>query len=417
MKVQGLLAQNYRYVHQMNALSKVIGKSDTRLATGKKINTAADNPASMIRLSRFEAKVRGRHVAEKNIQDGLAFLEVRDNALSSLQNIAQSLRELAVRYENDSLSKDEKAVLEKQAGSLMKEMSDILKNTEFNGKKVFSDSDLKIQSGPNSKEQHTISGAKFGVIASIIEREEVNVYDTTYKIANIPNSTLTVKRKDGDNKQSFVIESNGKKLKGEFHFVNDRRATFTASWKGLSMRGTLELGVSGDMTNLEGRQSFFVHEIRVDEELFDLPEDNPFGFSFEFENKHGWRVDYVLQKTDETVAKEMGEVTKHIQFEDIAKLNPKDVLDTAFIDEKILDPLAKMRSDTGIEFNVLEERLSYNARIEAVEQEALSNLEDVDMAKELMQKVRNQLLLETNLAMFQQNLNSSRERVYQLLYS
>lgn len=417
MKVQGLLAQNYRYVHQMNALSKVIGKSDTRLATGKKINTAADNPASMIRLSRFEAKVRGRHVAEKNIQDGLAFLEVRDNALSSLQNIAQSLRELAVRYENDSLSKDEKAVLEKQAGSLMKEMSDILKNTEFNGKKVFSDSDLKIQSGPNSKEQHTISGAKFGVIASIIEREEVNVYDTTYKIANIPNSTLTVNRKDGDNKQSFVIESNGKKLKGEFHFVNDRRATFTASWKGLSMRGTLELGVSGDMTNLEGRQSFFVHEIRVDEELFDLPEDNPFGFSFEFENKHGWRVDYVLQKTDETVAKEMGEVTKHIQFEDIAKLNPKDVLDTAFIDEKILDPLAKMRSDTGIEFNVLEERLSYNARIETVEQEALSNLEDVDMAKELMQKVRNQLLLETNLAMFQQNLNSSRERVYQLLYS
>lgn len=183
------------------------------------------------------------------------------------------------------------------------------------------------------------------------------------------------------------------------------------------MRGTLELGVSGDMTNLEGRQSFFVHEIRVDEELFDLPEDNPFGFSFEFENKHGWRVDYVLQKTDETVAKEMGEVTKHIQFEDIAKLNPKDVLDTAFIDEKILDPLAKMRSDTGIEFNVLEERLSYNARIETVEQEALSNLEDVDMAKELMQKVRNQLLLETNLAMFQQNLNSSRERVYQLLYS
>ena len=114
---------------------------------------------------------------------------------------------------------------------------------------------------------------------------------------------------------------------------------------------------------------------------------------------------------------EIGEVTKQIRLEDISELDPKDVLNPSFIDENILDPLAKWRSETGIHLNVLEERLSHSGRMEGVERESLSLVEGVDMPRELMAKVCKQLLLETNLTLFQQNLGQTRERVYQLLYS
>lgn len=63
-------------------------------------------------------------------------------------------------------------MIEKEVTSLAEEMFGILKNTEFNGKKVFSSTDWNIQSGPDGKDRYAIPRFWFGTIATVTDRED-----------------------------------------------------------------------------------------------------------------------------------------------------------------------------------------------------------------------------------------------------
>lgn len=122
----------------------VLGKSHNRmttsmerLATGLRINSAADDAAGLQIADRMKANVVGMKAASRNVADGVSMLQTADGALEELNTIASRQKELATQAANGVNNKDDKAALSKEFDSLTKEAQRIVDTTEFGGQKLF----------------------------------------------------------------------------------------------------------------------------------------------------------------------------------------------------------------------------------------------------------------------------------------
>lgn len=125
---QGLFTQN-RY----NQTNSEINKTLNKLSSGYKINQAADDAAGLTISEKMRAQIRGLNQAGENIQDGLSLIDTADGALANmLDPNLQRLRELAVQASNDTLTDGDRQKVQQEVDQIIKGLSDIASNTEFN---------------------------------------------------------------------------------------------------------------------------------------------------------------------------------------------------------------------------------------------------------------------------------------------
>ncbi|WP_279146040.1 MULTISPECIES: flagellin N-terminal helical domain-containing protein [Clostridium] len=85
------------------------------------------------------------------------------------------------------------------------------------------------------------------------------------------------------------------------------------------------------------------------------------------------------------------------------------------LNDNLIKPLNKERSYIGIKTNELERKLDFGKDQKIINTSSLSKIEDADMAKELMEKSRNELLLNINYALLAHSLDNDRQNILQLL--
>ncbi len=85
-------------------VTAALNKSIERLSTGFKINSAADNPGSLLLANHLQSRHRGFAVAESNILQGQNLLKIADGAMMSIQDDLQRLRELALEASNGTVT-------------------------------------------------------------------------------------------------------------------------------------------------------------------------------------------------------------------------------------------------------------------------------------------------------------------------
>jgi len=105
----------------------------TRLSSGLRINTAADDPSGMAIATRLENQVQGFNQGTLNIQDANNAATVADGALQTETNILQRIRDLAVEASSDITSDSDKISLQDEISQLLLEINRISQNTNFNG--------------------------------------------------------------------------------------------------------------------------------------------------------------------------------------------------------------------------------------------------------------------------------------------
>ena len=125
-----------------------------RIASGMRINRAADDPSGLAISERMRAQIRGLRQASRNAQDAISMLNVADGALGETHAILHRLREIAVYSATGTLTETERKALQLAFDELVKAIDDIGGSTEFNtipllnGEK--SKDALIIQIGANS---------------------------------------------------------------------------------------------------------------------------------------------------------------------------------------------------------------------------------------------------------------------------
>ncbi len=111
-------------------------KSLEKLSSGLRINRAGDDAAGLAISEKMRGQIRGLDQAGRNAQDGISLIQTAEGALNETQSILQRMRELAVQSASDTNTSQDRGNLQKEMDQLTLEIDRIRNTTEFNTKKL-----------------------------------------------------------------------------------------------------------------------------------------------------------------------------------------------------------------------------------------------------------------------------------------
>lgn len=115
-----------------NSLAKS-SKALNNISTGKKINSAKDNPNKIGQNETLKINILSTQRAESNIQDTISMMQTYDGAMNEINSTLGRIRELTVQGSNGTLSDEDKKAAQGEADQLIEGLKDLVKNTAFNG--------------------------------------------------------------------------------------------------------------------------------------------------------------------------------------------------------------------------------------------------------------------------------------------
>ncbi len=153
-----LFSQNAMTVNQQNVANDV-----QQLSSGYRINTAANDPAGLQDATLMQAQVNGLNQGVMNANDAASMAQTASGALTSVVNMLQQMRTMAVEANNTTTSSADAANLNQEFQALSSEIGSIVSQTQFNGITLFGTgstfSAASFQVGANSGDIITINTA------------------------------------------------------------------------------------------------------------------------------------------------------------------------------------------------------------------------------------------------------------------
>lgn len=141
-----------RTIRQLDNTTHNLAATSERLASGQRINRAADDAAGLSIASSLNADARVLNQGIRNFNDGVSLLNIAEGALSSLSNIVTRQKELAAQAANGVYTLQQRRALDGEANALVNEYNRIIQSTSFNGVRLLdrSISTLSLQGGYGS---------------------------------------------------------------------------------------------------------------------------------------------------------------------------------------------------------------------------------------------------------------------------
>jgi flagellin len=118
---------------QLVGTSDKLSKSMERLSSGYRINRAADDAAGLAISEKLRAQIGGLQQAQRNSQDAVSLVQTAEGAMSEVHSMLQRVRDLAVQFQNGTLSTSDKAAITAEVTQLCNEIARIGSQTRFNG--------------------------------------------------------------------------------------------------------------------------------------------------------------------------------------------------------------------------------------------------------------------------------------------
>ena len=379
--------------HNMNALNAhrnmginntAAGKSMEKLSSGLRINRAGDDAAGLAISEKMRGQIRGLTQASRNSADGISMIQTAEGALNETTNILQRMRELAVQASNDTNTTSDREEIQKEINALTEEVDRIANNTEFNTQKLLNGSKSGEAGDLVRKEVAEKKGSfEIPLGAALANGDEINIDGKQIKIQNqgqakkeiedalngkytatVANDKITLVQVDGFDKKEMKASVKGAEVTVK---VNQEGVTFRAE--------ELSEGKVSVQVGANANQSMSIEIGDMRSEALKIVNDDGKGLS----------------------------------VEDAENAN-KAI--TAF--DAALNAVSSQRANLGAVQNRLEYTISNLDNTAENLTSAESTLRDVDMAKEMMEYSKNNILNQAAQAMISQ-ANQQPQNVLQLL--
>ena len=109
-----------------------MGKVLEKLSSGYRINRAADDAAGLAISEKMRGQIGGLAQAQRNAQDGISLVQTAEGSLTEVHSMLQRVRELAVQYQNGTLSTSDRSAINSEVGQLTQEIERIGTTAQFN---------------------------------------------------------------------------------------------------------------------------------------------------------------------------------------------------------------------------------------------------------------------------------------------
>lgn len=151
-------------------------KQTERLASGYRINRAADDAAGLSVSEKMRRQIRGLDQASANAQDGVSLVQSAEGALNEVHDMLQRMNELTVKAANGTYTTTQKQYIADEINQLISEIDRIATTTKFNDQSVLNGS------GANAKSFSFQVGNESGETMSVaISKMTATKLDTNLK--------------------------------------------------------------------------------------------------------------------------------------------------------------------------------------------------------------------------------------------
>lgn len=181
----------------MRNTRKMLDQSLERLASGYRINKAADDAAGLAISEKLRSKIRGLQQAQRNANDGISLIQTAEGGMNEVQNMLIRMRELGVQAASDTIGPKERVYLDIEYQALKDEIDRVAYATEFNGTQLLDGTggilEIQINTGGDN-----ILG---------VDRLEYNSFKADVKTNRLGVSELALDTKPGAQHSLTAIES------------------------------------------------------------------------------------------------------------------------------------------------------------------------------------------------------------------
>ena len=111
--------------------TRSIDKAFEQMASGSRINRAADDAAGLAISESFKAQIRSATQAKRNANDGISMVQTAEGGLAEIGNMIVRLRELGIQAASDTVGPDERSFINAEVEQLKEEMQRIAETTKW----------------------------------------------------------------------------------------------------------------------------------------------------------------------------------------------------------------------------------------------------------------------------------------------
>ena len=367
--------------------NKNVSKSLEKLSSGFRINRAADDASGLAISEKMKAQIKGLEQASANSQDGISLIQTAEGATQEIHNMLNRMTELATKSANGTVQdKVDREAISNEIKDLNKEISRIAESTDFNGIKLL-DGTMGTNAGAKITATDAVTAGSAGV----------TTVDFTGKTGkDLIGSSITI----GDETFTFVEKATTGAV-NEIVISASATAGEIATAVGTS---ALVTGATGVATAASGSVAFTTTDTDTLGTSIDIGVNGNLQLQVGDTNDD---FNHVSVSVDSLTAEGLG-----LQRVDVS--NQKDAGDSIKVIKDAINKVSTNRANLGSLQNRLEYTISNLDTTAENMTAANSRIRDTDMAKEMMNYTKQNILTQAAQSMLAQ-ANQAPQAILQLL--
>ncbi len=407
----------------LNKNQAALADSVTKLSSGLRINTAADDPSGLAIAEKLQAQVNGFDQAVSNVQDATNAATVADGALQTTTDILQRIRSLAVEASSDTNTQTDKANLQTEVTQLLQEVNSISQNTNFNGTSLLDGSHAGFQPQTAAFTTITTNGALAAASASITT-SGTNSGLLVASVGSIASFTTTTAGAQGvsgatgstvDGTIELQVINTGSSIAVQETFISSDFATNGSSVSStlLSSNSTSTLfdNVGITLGNFQTSDVGVTSYIKVSQNVPLISNTNGAAFSFQSGANEGATIQLGIAATN-AYSLRISNINLLLSTSTGASIGAEDAIGQI---DNALTTLLTERANLGAVTVRLQEDSS-NAAVAATNLQASeSNIRDLNVSAETTKYTADQILISVGTSVLLQSNNNAQsvEKLFQ----
>lgn len=375
---------------QLGVTTSAQAKSTEKLSSGYRINRAGDDAAGLTISEKMRSQIRGLDKASTNAQDGISLIQSAEGALNEAHSILQRMNELAVQGANDTNQNIDRGAINEELAALTDELDRIASTTQFNKQNLLDGSfkNKNLQVGANSGQNIAISIDAMNSDALGLSKEHITEGSTT------PSKIIYNGQSYAYNAASALSANVASAISGFKSALSGATVStqFGSKWNGTSTY----YEVDGSTDKFGTQTSAMVAYLSIGKEAISADLTNNV-------NK------YVTVSSTEATVGANGTVVYGARVDDY-----KTAGRTIEKVQEAINRVSDQRSALGALQNRLEHTIANLDTVSENTSAAESRIRDTDMAKEMVEYSKNNILSQAGQSMLAQ-ANQSTQGVLSLL--
>lgn len=414
-------------LNTLNKNSSALSKSLQKVSSGMKINGAADDASGYAISERMRVQIRGLDQANQNTQNGTSMMKVAEGAVSSTVDILKTLKEKVINAANDSNTDDDRATIQKELDQSIDQINDNA-NVTYNGKYLVDGSkNSKVTATTSSMTNQNLNLSTSGdsTFNTLTDRNgnSLNIQSSdTITMSYVKEGVTYTTSIGGTEKLSTLIGKAtdlkmgntssiiGKDASGDTVFTasGDSAITITAAGVGVANQiSGITFSVSDTKGNIKKSANALLDGFSESIRAQDNSEDNAITLQIGTKSNQAIKVGLTDMRAEALGLQAKDGTTINIGTKENAN-SAINVLDTAV--QKALD----QQTTIGAVQSRLEYTSSNLTTASENVQSSESTIRDADMAKEMTNYTKNNVLMQAAQSMLAQ-ANQSSSSVLSLL--